>query len=345
MENSFFIFTDKTNPTEIERFHICAWEFRKSSLIEFGFEVSNDSLKLLPNNFSISLYIPWFNKKCDTKDLYEKLSIAENSRFIFNDSISETKFLDDGRNKNGVIHVFDGDRKTLCILPITKFIKDEKIVTINLDLKAYKNHISANKSNIYFRFWIKPTVPFISMRKKGISKTTVIYDVKVNEKRNAPMDSLMKDVDFCKIKSTFLLTIIPNNYDLTFFETEHLRKIRGLEYNSFKTYLNDNRIKENEHLVVVCKKDNMDSYSFFSIFTEERIGIGQFSLAILINIVCGILLFIPSYRKTFTPEIPLTQIWNHLPLEIFVAFLIILLTLIYFTWPSIVHLLKRIFNK
>lgn len=46
MENSFFIYTEKRNTIQIERFHICSWEFNNnSSLVEFGFEISKESIK------------------------------------------------------------------------------------------------------------------------------------------------------------------------------------------------------------------------------------------------------------------------------------------------------------
>ena len=72
MENSFFIFTDKNNPVQLERFHICTWEFNNnSSLVEFGFEISKDSIK--DNILTISLFIPWVSKACETKKKKKKL--------------------------------------------------------------------------------------------------------------------------------------------------------------------------------------------------------------------------------------------------------------------------------
>lgn len=92
MENSFFIYAQQANVIKIERLHLCSWEFNNnSSLVEFGFEVSKESLHT--ESLTISLFIPWVESSCETKDLYEKLSIADNSRFIFNDSINESKYL------------------------------------------------------------------------------------------------------------------------------------------------------------------------------------------------------------------------------------------------------------
>ena len=105
MENSFFIYTEKRNTVQIERFHICSWEFNNnSSLVEFGFEISKESIK--NDHLTISIFIPWAEKSCITKDLYDKLSNADNSRFIFNDSISATKYLKPNTTNSGVIHTF-----------------------------------------------------------------------------------------------------------------------------------------------------------------------------------------------------------------------------------------------
>jgi hypothetical protein len=64
-------------------------------------------------------------------------------------------------------------------------------------------------------------------------------------------------------------------------------------------------------------------------------------LAILINIICGVLLFIPAYRKTFVPEISLLNVWKELPNEIYLALGIALATLIYFTLPLIISQLNK----
>lgn len=340
MDNSFFIYTDKAKNILIERFHMCTWEFdNNSSLVEFGFEISKDSIK--EDNLTISLFIPWVTKKCETKDLYESLSIAENSRFIFNDSVIGTDSLDGGRNKSGVIHKFSG-RNELCILPAEISILEGNIVTATLNFQPYKKYDSDSKPNVYFRFWIKPSLPYISMRKNGISKSTIIYDIKINERRNIPDEKVVyfDDKELCEIKNCFSFNIVPNKYDIVFFDNSSLKNVRTLEYVSFNKYLGDNRVKKNNLIVVFNKKQDSESFSFFSIFSKERIGPGQFALAILINIICGVLLFIPAYRKTFNPEVSFIKVWTVLPFEIFIALGIAIATLIYFTLPLIIYKIK-----
>ena len=341
MENSFFIYTDKVNSLEIERFHICSWEFNNnSSLVEFGFEVSKETLN--SNVLNIFLFIPWVEKSCETRDFYNNLSITENSRFIFNDSVTSTVSLDGGRNKSGVIHKFSG-RHEICVLPSIIKINEDKIVSVTLNLQPYQDYKSNSKPNVYFRFSIKPTVPYISMRKKGISKSTIIYDFKVNERRNIPDEKVAYFIDksLCKIKNCFSFNILPNKYDIVFFDNSSLKNVRTLEYESFNKYLGDKRVKKDELIVVFNKKQNTESFSFFSIYSMERIGPGQFALAILINIVCGVLLFVPAYRKSFEAELSFSQVWTRLPFEIILALLIALMTLLYFVWPTIQSLLMR----
>jgi hypothetical protein len=48
------------------------------------------------------------------------------------------------------------------------------ILTITVDLPEYKRVLYINKPNNNFRFWVKPNFPFISIRKNGISKSTII---------------------------------------------------------------------------------------------------------------------------------------------------------------------------
>lgn len=339
MENSFFIYTNKSNIVQIERFHICSWEFKdNSSLVEFGFEISKDSIK--HDSLNISLLVPWAEKSCETKDLYNRLSIPENSRFIFNDYVNNTRSLDGGRNKSGVIHEFSG-RNDLCVMPATIKINEDKIVSIELNLRPYQEYISDTKPNIYFRCSIKPTVPYISIRKRGISKSTIIYDIKVNERRNIPDDkvSYLNDKYLCEIKNCFSFNIIPNKYDIVFFDNSSLKNVRTLEYESFNKYLGDERVKKDDLIVVFNKKQNSESYSFFSIYSIERIGPGQFALAVFINIVCGVLLFIPAYRTPST--LSFFQVWANLPFEIYLALSIALATFLYFIWPTIQSVFRK----
>jgi len=57
------------------------------------------------------------------------------------------------------------------------------------------------------------------------------------------------------------------------------------------------------------KKSAAESFSFFSIYTMERIGPGNFALCYTNQHCLWCVLFIPAYRKTFVPEVSLLQVW------------------------------------
>nr|WP_315005771.1 hypothetical protein [uncultured Capnocytophaga sp.] len=337
MENSFFIFTDKEEIV-IERFHICTWEFKdQKPLIEFGAEISKNSIPT-GDTLSLFFYIPWLTDKCKINDLYENLKDSENSRFIFNDSIVHIDPSDGGKNTSGIIYEFKGRKEKLCILPVTLKKNDkkdnDKVISVDLPLNKY-NSFTQNTANIYFRFLIEPFKDILAP-KPGIGKSTIIYDIKINEQRNIPDDKidLFEEKKFCTIKTCFLFNIVPNKYDITFFESVYLKNIRTLEYDSFKKYLPDSRVKKDELIVVFLKKNDLESYTFFNIFSKERIGMGQFALAILINIICGFLLFLPGYRGEGNKQIS-WRLWEWFTTELYIVAVLVLLTGLYFFYIPI----------
>ncbi len=346
MENNYFIFTDKPNDIEIERFHICSWEFiNNSALIEFGGEIKRGE-SINNEILELNIYIPWIKSSNNVVDLYERLIDSDNCRFIFNDSIKSTRFVDGGEKKEGVVQEFTG-REPLFIIPFKSTIDEtNKIVKISLNLKPYLDSAFPEVANLYFRFYINASTDELSTRKAGVSRSTIIYDVKVNEKRNLPKNSILdfRTHSLCKINTCFYFNILPNSYDLTFFDATALKNIRTLEDEPFKKYMLDKRVKKDELVVVFNKKEKKNSYGFFSVYSRERIGTGQFALAILVNILCGFLLFVPAYRKTFTPELSLSEIWEKMPTEIYITFIVAFSMLIYFIWPKISNLFAKIWN-
>lgn len=331
MENSYFILSKQDiSEIVIERFHMCLWEFNNTdALAEFGCELQADCIQG-KSNLSFELYLPWINTKSSPVDFYSKLKDTDNSRFIFNDSITNTINTDGGKNTRGVIHEFLS-RSALFIVPVELEVSPEShTLMINIDLGVYIQ--LGRTTNIYFRFSLNPDTSSISTRKNGLGKSTIIYDIKINERRNLP-DNLIPEANkknICKINNCFYFNIVPNSYNLAFFDSTSLKNIRTLEYDSFKKYLGNRKIKKDELVVVFNKKSDSASYSFYSTYLKERIGVGQFALAVLINLLCGILLFIPSYRKSFQPELPLSQLHKNIPIELCIAIALGLGTLFYF---------------
>ena len=145
---------------------------------------------------------------------------------------------------------------------------------------------------------------------------------------------MFEEKKFCTIKTCFLFNIVPNKYDITFFESAHLKNIRTLEYDSFKKYLADSRVKKDGLIVVFLKKNDLESYTFFNIFSKERIGTGQFAIAILINIFCGFLLFLPGYRGEGNKQIS-WRLWEWFTTELYIVAVLVLLTGLYFFYIPI----------
>ena len=330
MDNSFFVYSTKL--LEIERFHICSWEFNNgTALLEIGCEISSENLPKGLNELELSIYIPWLNTNNKVEDLYPRLKEAKNSKFIFNDSVANTHTFDGGAGALGVMHGFQ-EREPLSILPVTLTQNNlNHIIQVELNLSAYNN--KGNRSNIYFRISITSSTSQLSIRKKGVSRTTIIYDYKINEGRNIS-DNLVAELQnnqLCSIKHCFCFTIVPNSYDLSFYDSSSLKNVRTLEYDAFNRYLDDPRVQKDELMVVFSKKKYPDSFAFFSIFVKERIGAGQFALAILINLISGILLFLPSFRTA--NKGPLN--WSELPIEVFIAIFVSLSLFTYLIWPEI----------
>lgn len=336
MNNSFFLYS-KQKEIEIERFHICTWEFDKAkSLIEFGFEI--DTKKISSEIITLELVVPWISKNTEVVDYYRKLINTENSRFIFNDSITKTISLDGGQNKAGVIHSFS-QREDLNILPLENIIIEKSKLEFSITLKK------ANECNPYIRFAIESNHESISTYNKGLNKSTRIYDIKINENRNIP-EKLHSKINFenvCSIKNCFCFHIIPNNYDMTFLESEHLKNVRKLEFEPFNRYFNDSRLKKDNLIVIFLKKRGNESYSFFSIFTKERIGINQILIAIFLNMVCAFLFSLPTIRDKIIIDDRL--LISNTPIEYIIALCIIVSMSIYFSAPKIYNLIRTIFNK
>lgn len=339
MENSYFVYSKDETAIEIQRFHNCIWEFKdNSSLVEFGLEIKYESL-IDKDSVELDLYIPWLTSKSIIRDLYDKLKDADNSRFIFNDSVLSTKNLDGGRGRLGVIHCFKS-RNVLSVLPVSVEIIDRK-ACIKIDLKHY-NEFNEEKGNVYVRFSLKPETGYISTRKNGIAKSTVIYDIKVNERRNIPEELIneLNTKNLCKIIDCFSFNILPNSYDIVFFDNTALKNVRMLEYDAFKKYIDDDRVRKDDLMVIFNKKRGEDSFSFFSIYAKERIGMAQFLLAIFFNMICGLLFFIASTKISSNSEFSYINVWKQSPVELSIALLIITSIFIGFLWPRIKALLK-----
>ncbi|WP_431293481.1 hypothetical protein [Pedobacter sp. P26] len=216
----------------------------------------------------LELFIPWLSNGTKITDLYKQLCETTNSRFIFNDSVNGSDNLDGGANKLGIIHKFQS-RDPLCIVPFTSSIEIGKKLIITVDLKPYNNYTS-EKPNIYFRFCIQLKGVYLSARKLGINKSTIIYDIKINEKRNIPLNQLhdFADKEFCEIEDCFSFNILPSSYDMVFPDSS-LKNVRTLEHNSFTSYLGEIIDIPKDELMVVFNK-RKETFTFFLFIPKKE---------------------------------------------------------------------------
>jgi len=292
MYNAFYILSREQ--VNIERFHICTWEFpRESSYIEFGMEFSDGSFD--DNSIEFYLAVPIVKENDTVTCLLENLSNIDNGRFIFNDIVT------------GIDNIGDDSRDG----SILKFEKREKLTLLPCDITANDGLIclkikkpNRHEGNLYCRVLVKLYNKTIGIKKKGIAQTTYIYDFKINETRNIPQGvydlKSTKSLKICKVKQLFCLHAIPDNFVFSFIDASKLKNIRKLESSAFQKYLPEIKgISKDCYNIMFLKDDNHDgkeSYSLFSICTEETIGPKQIALAIGANILCSLLFAFSSLK-------------------------------------------------
>lgn len=323
MDNSYYIFAKEQ--IEIKRLHICTWEFSNSpSYIEYGMEFSYNSFK--EDSLELYLAIPFIKKSDKILCLLKNLSNKANSRFIFNDVVNGNDNVGEDE-RDGSILKFE-NRESLTILPCEATTDDGLIV---FNIKKPRKH----EGNLYFRVLVKLEKNTIANRKCGIAQTSYIYDFKINETRNLPdrIYELKKEkcLEICKVSNLFCLHAVPYNFAFNYIDSSKLKNIRKLETEAFKRYLPDIKsISKDCYNIMFLKDFNKDSYSLFTICTEETIGVKQIALAIGVNVLCSLLFAFSSLRFIKDP----TKEWYcQIPWEYCGALVILILLCIYIFTP------------
>ncbi len=293
MNNAYYILTNKE--MSIERFHICTWEFPKeSSYIEFGIEFSHESFNDT-DNLEFHLVIPDISSSDPATCLLKNLSSTDNGRFIFNDVVVGIDNIGHD-SRDGSILKFE-HRDKLTILPC-----DITVTNGVLCIKTKKPN--KYEGNLYCRVLVELKNKTIAITKKGIAQTTYIYDLKINEKRNLPQEVYdlknSNNLKICAIKKLFCLHAFPDSFIFNFVDSTKLKNIRKLESSAFQKYLPQIRgISKDCYNIMFLKDDNSDgteSYSLFSVCSEETIGSKQIALAIGTNILCTLLFAFSSLQ-------------------------------------------------
>lgn len=325
MYNAFYILSKEH--VNIERLHICTWEFpRESSYIEFGLEFSAESFH--GDSIDFYLAVPVVKKNDTVTCLLENLSNTDNGRFIFNDVVT------------GIDNIGDDSRDG----SILKFEKREKITLLPCDITVNNGLIylkikkpNKHEGNLYCRVLVKLYNKTIAIKKTGIAQTTYIYDFKINETRNLPQEvyslKTIKNLKICKVKRLFCLHALPDNFVFSFIDTSKLKNIRKLESSAFQKYLPEIKgISKDCYNIMFLKDDDRDgkeSYSLFSICTEETIGSKQIALAVGANILCS-LLFAFSSLKFNNPNL---EWYRQIPWEYWTALGVLVLLCLYLFKP------------
>lgn len=318
MDNAYYILAKKQ--IEIERLHICTWEFpNDSSYIEFGMEFSYDSFEA--NSLEMFLAGP-FVAKHEVFCLSENLSNSANGRFIFNDVVCGIDNVGDD-SRDGSILKFER-REKLTILPCAIDVKDGIITFV-------VNKPNRHDGNLYFRVLIKLEDSSVAIKKSGIAQTTYIYDFKINETRNLPQEiyDIKKNhrLKICKVNNVFCLHAIPDNFAFSFVDSSKLKNIRKLETSAFQQYLPEVKgISKDCYNIMFLKDSEKESYSLFSICNEEAIGSKQIALAVGSNILCSLLFAFSALRFVKDPTI---EWYKQIPWEYWGAFAILIILCIY----------------
>ena len=329
MDNAYYILAK--DHVSIERLHICTWEFpRGSSFIEFGLEFSYESIV----NDSIIFYLaaPFIKEDYSVTCLMKNLSKTDNGRFIFNDVVRAVENVGDD-SRDGSILKFE-TRDNLTVLPCDNEVHEGYI---KINIKKPNKY----EGNLYFRILIKIDNDTIAIRKKGIAQTSYIYDFKINETRNLPQKvyDLKKNrsLEICSVTNVFCLHAIPDNFVFSFVDSSKLKNIRKLESSAFQQYLPEIKgISKDCYNIMFLKESGKESYSFFSICTEETIGSKQIAFAVGANILCSLLFAFSSLRFVKDPTI---EWYKQIPWEYWGALAILLTLCIYlFIWKKV---LKR----
>jgi hypothetical protein len=334
MNNSYFILS-KQNLT-IERFHICTWDIENTpSFLEIGIEFTISDIAQSIIDFKF--VAPFIKKDDEVLCLASSLlSDQDNCKFIFNDTIKSLSEIS-GDKRNGAILDFT-TRNKLIILPLDKNLS----IDDNDQIISFKVHIPQAvkpKDSIYIRFLIKTAIKTLSRERRSISHKTYTYDVKLNEKRNLP-DNVLQLVNdkysLQNIKRCFCFHVVPHSFDISFINEHRLKNIRELEVVAFRNYLSSKipklkKMKEGKYLIIFNKDESSsDSYSFFTTFSEEIIGINLIMFTIFANIFCGLLFAISSLRMSLSGKI---CSWKQIPLEYWVVAIILSFLIIFLFKP------------
>jgi len=321
MENSFYVLAE--SKMVVTRLHISTWDLLKeNAIIEFGVELERtDDDKII-----LYLITPSLHFCKSIKSLHCELSDQTNSRFIFNDTIKSVSSFNKSDNRDGAIVSFD-ERGELSILATEHEFDGVALkITTQLPERCTKR--------VYIRLLLETECKTLAILKPGIAKSSYIYDIKVNEKRNLS-DTVhsyitKNKLKFCNIKQCFCFHILPDDFEISFVDNSKVKTVRKLE-SAFSKYLESVKsLKKNKYMIIFnkdeSKNDEEKTYSFFSVFNREVIGTSQVIVAVTISILCNLLFAIGNFRVVRSDNI---SWFKQLPYEYFFGVIMLIIGIIY----------------
>lgn len=327
MDNSFFVLCagigGEKKTIKISRLQICTWNLlHGNTFFELGIEIAPG---IIPEgqNCTIDFIAPWLMNTSKIISMHERFADNSNCRFIFNETVKSSSPIA-GDNRNGTQIVFTTNTRIITILPVVHNILNNRVLQLSFVNKAPKD------SSPYIRVLIEIKQKTLAAIKKGIAKCNYIFDFKINERRNLPdfvLDTINADgLIYCDIERFFCLHVVPDSCDISFIDSQKLKNIRSLELSAFGRYLASiYKIEIRDYIITFSKDEQKESYSLFSVFTQEIIGTFQIILAIITNIVCSLLFAIGSLRVIRDPNMAW---YKQIPCEYWIALsCVILLTL------------------
>ena len=347
MNNAIFILTDI--PIEVSRLHICTWDLYGEGAIEIGLEFRPNSVSEAGkiNKVEFILSLPFINLGDEVSCLAQALvgENSANSKFVFNDTVKTTHIIKE-EPANGSVVEFR-HRDSLAILPVYDIKKEDGQLVFSVNnVDVLDSEICNSKTSAYVRILIKTKMDNFVVKHRGITKTSYLYDIKINEMRNVPdriNRYLNQGKSICeKVAACFCLHVVPSNYHISYVDSSKLKNIRILESAAFNRYLPIIHSSDNEYIILFLKDkmsetESRGTYSFFSSFEKERIGDEQIIISIVVNLLCSLFIGIAAINNS----VNINTWYESWEVWVVISALISLILYLTIPWSKIWHHILR----
>lgn len=322
-KHTYFFTSKKHAFFSIKKIHVCSWLFKDAcECVEIGLLISPDKNKSFITEkksgetyvLPITIWAPWINPDDGhvPQDLYAQISNQDNARLIFNDDCKGVRDCVDWGGRRGRILTFTS-KQEFCVLPV-----DIKLKKGAAEIMIHIPEDYDYKGDVYVRFCSRVPERSISYNKGYFSKKTYIYNININQMRNAPHLSDFNGAERCDVQSVYAIHIVPSEYSQTFVDQRAFVAMRFVEADKYKRYIDNidcmpSSIGQDELFVSFNKLKRAakepqamsDTFSFCSVFEKDHFGrkaCAVNGLFALVGAVVGFLLsLIPSCMHEKVP--------------------------------------------